>query len=1214
MTIANIKTGNEVSEVDEVFRQGFKEKPEFHYFDNIYSHFEIPLSVINDEGIVVYTNCSNNLTKNSQVGENYIAKNFIDDIEGKVKFTSLFNALKEKGNTFEWDYTIINTSYSEVLKVKYSKLEIPNLGSYVLSIAHKVDKLSKDTYVDVSTQNEGITVRAIHEYVGSAIALLDKNNQVLFSNDLFEKFFNLTLLRSRNISKEVQFDYNGYFEKEFVLLSKYENKNGFANLLHSELNYRQDVYEFKLKTPVNNINFIEVKIQYVYDQDKVNKLMVVNDVTTSHILHYKDYENKRFKQIMADMPIMIHSLNEKEEIVEVSNFWLEILGYTYEEVIGRPSYSFMNEESREFALKEIIPTFFEGKSANSAAYTFVSKDGREVDVMMTWVILEDEFGNKRSLSISSDITSTKQLYKQVQRNEKILENIFDNSPLGIELLDLQGNKLKVNKKIIDLSEKFGYELVRDAANNELMASMDITEVVMQSLVTGYSKAEAKYVDFKPFSKYSGKVPDDDLVGVFDFHFIPLKDSEGQIYNLMCFVDDKTNEIKSRKQSEFQAKLLRNVNDVIISLDDNYNINYWNKPAEKVYGFSQEEVLGHKLEEFYTYKWIDDKDKEMSIAKVAEQGHWEGEVRHILKNKTELIVHTNATVIYDESGKFSGIIAVNRDITERKKYERELELNNRLMKVVGKVAKIGAWEFDYQTYGVHWTDAIYEINNLEGRDNPISISMYSGVFIGKSKEAFGNAIKGLLEDKKAFNLVLRFKDFKNIEKWVRVTGSPIVEDGKIVKIYGIMQDVTESYEKELTLRKNENFIYSLHANIDGVVYRTTAKNTVVYVNQNGLNLFDYDSIEELNQVGVSNIYNDPEERARVLEMLRSTGGFTKMEVQFRRKDGTIFWGLNSCILHFDENGEEVFDGIILDITEQKRKEQELNDLNTYLEQRVNERTQDLKHTQESLIASLQKEREFLDIRAKFITTVTHEYRTPLTIIQTATYLLEKSFEKRNKDRFYKQIEKITNSVETMTVLLDNVLTIKSFDINAAQKYIERFDVFSLIGDVVDNQRQIQKNKCHVSIVSRLKNLEIYSDKTMLRQILNNIIDNSFKYSLDNGEIKITVDKVKNLEEGLDYEIDEIGEFSDKEYYYRTQIYKYVRIRIKDFGFGIVDEQIKQLFIPFRRGENSQGISGLGLGLTIAYTWINLLEGKLYFDSNVGEFTEATIILPIKYSDN
>ena len=211
-------------------------------------------------------------------------------------------------------------------------------------------------------------------------------------------------------------------------------------------------------------------------------------------------------------------------------------------------------------------------------------------------------------------------------------------------------------------------------------------------------------------------------------------------------------------------------------------------------------------------------------------------------------------------------------------------------------------------------------------------------------------------------------------------------------------------------------------------------------------------------------------------------------------------------------------------------------------------------------------------------VSHEFRTPLTIIQAATFLLEKSFDRNDREKFDKNIEKVYKSVETMTSLMESVLNIGKLEQGKIKPTNKVFNIKEEIEQIITS------NKNYVRIVkASLPNEAVYidSDKTLCTQIVNNLLSNATKYSSPNPKIKLAM-------------------IADN---------RNVEITIEDNGIGMEQNSIKEMLEPFKRDDKISGlIQGTGLGLSIIKHNLELLNGTMAIESEVNVGTKVKITIP------
>jgi signal transduction histidine kinase len=219
-----------------------------------------------------------------------------------------------------------------------------------------------------------------------------------------------------------------------------------------------------------------------------------------------------------------------------------------------------------------------------------------------------------------------------------------------------------------------------------------------------------------------------------------------------------------------------------------------------------------------------------------------------------------------------------------------------------------------------------------------------------------------------------------------------------------------------------------------------------------------------------------------------------------------------------------------------------------------------------------------LKTRFINMISHEYRTPLTIINTSSYLLEKSLAELETDIGKLHLDKIQSSVKSMTKLLENVLILDKIEKMKGNVYQEAFDFDMLIEKTI---KDLKIDISRIEYANLTSSSNIVSNISLMIHILQNLLSNSIKFSNDTDIVKVCLDSRAGL----------------------------IVLTIEDSGIGIPPEEINtDLFEPFHRAQNTSTISGTGLGLAIVRKCIDCLEGKILIESVLGTGTKITIELP------
>lgn len=330
-----------------------------------------------------------------------------------------------------------------------------------------------------------------------------------------------------------------------------------------------------------------------------------------------------------------------------------------------------------------------------------------------------------------------------------------------------------------------------------------------------------------------------------------------------------------------------------------------------------------------------------------------------------------------------------------------------------------------------------------------------------------------------------------------------------------------------------------------------------------------------------------------QITEDTGKQNYYESSLSRPDGSkviILRNTTKLLL----NNRVLINESFVDITKLKEAEKALTNTNELLEMKVKERTEDLyiivhklkeeireRELAEQKIRKLYEEqKELSDLKNRFVSMVSHEFRTPLTLIKSSVQMVRKFRDKLTSKEQEDYLERIVFSVDNLTDLIENVIFIGKND--AKKLIVNKSDI---------NIEELLKELCELFVVSSkdyilfdyqidIATRIIHTDEKILRIVLTNLISNAIKYSGSSDKII--------LKTGM----------KDKEVY----------ILVKDFGIGIPPEEQERIFELFYRAKNVNSVSGTGLGLTVVTESLTKLDGRLELNSKIDEGSEFTIYLP------
>ena len=322
---------------------------------------------------------------------------------------------------------------------------------------------------------------------------------------------------------------------------------------------------------------------------------------------------------------------------------------------------------------------------------------------------------------------------------------------------------------------------------------------------------------------------------------------------------------------------------------------------------------------------------------------------------------------------------------------------------------------------------------------------------------------------------------------------------------------------------------------------------------------------------------------------------------RKKNGTDI-PVEVSLSHYKRDNELFVIAFVVDITVRKEIEsnmlrqkrelesisREMRNLNTALEAKVEERTailkealQKLEQSQIELSEALDKEIELNEIKSRFVSMASHEFRTPLSTVLSSASLLSKYTETGEQDKRNRHIEKIKNSVKQLNDILEDFLSLGKLDEGKVLVHTTSFNLKELISETIEDMRGLLKKNQQI-IYNHDGEIEAVLDKKLLKNIIINLITNAIKFSNDEATIEIK-STGKNGKAG---------------------------IAITDHGIGISKEDQEHLFSSFFRGANAVNITGTGLGLHIVKRYVDLLGGNISLQSELNKGTTININIPIK----
>lgn len=858
-----------------------------------------------------------------------------------------------------------------------------------------------------------------------------------------------------------------------------------------------------------------------------------------------------YKNIVELSPDSIVTLDLKGFITSCNSAGLKMMKFSdKEEVIGK-HFSQLNVFPAGKLPKylHLFSKIIKNEVIELSEIEFLRKDGTKIIGEVRVGVLRENGKISGIQAIMRDISEIKEIHKEVDNTELKYQTIVSNMNDALYILDFNGKILEVNDKTCEM---LGYEK-QELINHTLEKIYDGNKEFIKVKIQDLMKKGSIVFDAEHITKSGEKI----TVNISSK--IVSREGNGRIQSIV-------RNITTRKNDEIELKKLASViersNDLINIATLDGKMVYLNKAGCEILG-----INSFDIDHFNILDVIPENFKELVtnyvLPTLLNGNHWKGELQYRnVKTNEKRDFYANCFVIQDTSSNNPLYLAnVSHDITEKKFAEKKLHESRE----------------QYRLLANNSVDIIYKFNLKENKYTYVSPSIETilgytqeeAILLNPedtlTKESYDYQQNILQKNIESGNLTSETLQLEAIHK----EGYPVNleinanfiynQNNQPVEIIGVARDVTDRKRTENLLKETEKrYRTFFETAAEGILIADIETKKFVFANPAICKMLGYKE-EELLKLSVEDIHPKDSIHQVIQEFEAQARGdkILAYDLPCLRKDGTIFY-VNVSTTKACVDTKPCNIGFFTDITEIKHMQDELKNVNIQLqnmnktlEQKVIERTDEIKH--------------LLKQKDDFINQLSHDLRTPLGPFISLLPILEKRVDENENKKI---IQLLLHNANSMKNLVNKTIQLAKLNAPSTKLHKEELNLFNEIKNVLDLNKFIFDEK-NVGIINNTSDdLIVEADKIFIEALLTNLFSNAVKYINQNGTIHIN--SSNNHDE--------------------------IIISIKDNGIGLSEEQITCIFDEFYKADPSRhDCHSSGLGMTICKRIIKRHGGKIWIES-------------------
>jgi len=874
----------------------------------------------------------------------------------------------------------------------------------------------------------------------------------------------------------------------------------------------------------------------------------------------KEYEQKGVEKHIREMTKRLEKIAEmgddgiivfdEDYKIEFANtIASELTGYSKERLMGMDFCRLLSEGDIGYLNQMHSEAEADENKRVCTEMEVLTRKGLRWDAEVCITIAKKEKGGIQTYAYLRDITERKRMEREIREANKRLEKIAEMGDDGIIVFD-EDYKIEFANTIASELTGYSKEKLMGMDFRRLLSERDIGYLDQMHSEVGADESKRVCTEMEVLTENDLKRDAEVCITIAEME-------KGRVKTyayLRDITERKRMEREIREATKRFEKIAEMGEDGVIVFDEDSRIEFANQMASEIIGFPKDQILGREF-----FSLIGKRDEEF-LDEMVMRGEGLGE-----KVCTEMSIRTPQSQVKEtevciaptrsEDGRIK-TYAYIRDITERKKFEKELKESEEKFRNLFERVRHGLFISTKEGRFLDCNQAMWGLLGYQSKEEFLKIDIGKDLYVNpESRETFMELVEkqGFVKD-----LEVEWRK-KNGEKITVLITADAKKDekGAVIGYEGIKIDISDRKRMEKELKGANDFLMNLiESSVDGIIV-TDMKGDILLFNKGAEDLLGYKTEEVVGKMNIRSIYQ-PGVAKEVMDKMRSpdfggVGKLTSFPIFHRRKDGELIEGDLSASLIYDEKKNEIASvGIFKDLRERLKMERELREI------------------QQALLQS-----EKLAAMGRLTSQIAHELNNPIYGIMNTLELLKTEIPPESKRR--RILELSLSEIQRLSEMLRNML---SFSKPEEEKR-RPIKIDELIeGILLVMEKQMRESNIQVETSFNPDIPEIMASTNQMRQVMLNILKNAKEAMPKGGTLFVRTSKEDNR----------------------------ILIHIEDTGMGVPEEIRDKIFEAFFT--TKQKVKGVGLGLSVCYGIIKDHDGEIKVESEEGKGTTFTISLPIE----